>query len=145
MKTKFHQIRSSRFLGKQLSRLKMGQSYYSILTSTVSAVSLASLAFQINFLWLIMVFPFLILCTYFIGYYLDIKNVNTIDQLKSNEMTHRFLNTSDVKNQEFQLLITEMLIRALQKKDETFDTSILRERYEEYKKKWKSPDFLLKT
>ncbi|TFF89873.1 MAG: hypothetical protein EU548_05895 [Promethearchaeota archaeon] len=144
MKTKFHQIKSSRFLGKQLSRLKMGQSYYSILTSTVSAISLASLAFQINFLWLIMVFPFLILCTYLIGYYLDIKNVNTIDQLKSNEMTHRFLNTSDIKSQEFQLLITEMLIRALQK-GETFDSSVLREKYEEYKKKWKSPDFLLKT
>lgn len=144
MKEKFQKIKSSRFLGKQLSRLKMGQSYYSILTSTVSAISLVSLAFQINFLWLILVFPFLLLATYLIGYYLDIKNVNTIDRLKSNEMTHRFLNTSDIKNQEFQLMITEVLLSAISK-GESFDPESLREVYQDYKDKWKSPENLLKS
>lgn len=143
MKNTIKRLKSSQFLGKQLSRLKMGQSYYSILTSTVSAISLVSIAFQIDFLLLIMVFPVMLLITFLIGYYLDIRNVNTIDHLKSIEMTHRFLNTNDIKSQEFQLLITQMLIEAFQKGDE-FDSEKLFERYQEYKKRWRSPEEVLK-
>ena len=41
-------MKSSPFLGLQLSRLKMGQSYYAIIMSTVNASSLVSLAFALS-------------------------------------------------------------------------------------------------
>jgi hypothetical protein len=141
-KVKGSRFLKSRFLGKQLSRLKMGQSYYSILMSTINAISLVSLAFALDLIWLLLIFPPLLLITYFIGYYLDKHNINSMDSLKSNEMVHRFLNTGDIKTQEFQLLQTEILIGALQSiqqgKDYYFQT--IRQKYEEYFLKWKSPE-----
>ncbi len=87
-------VKTAQFIGKQLSRLRMGQSYYSIAVSTVSAISLISLAFKITFWTLIIIFPFLLLGAFIVGYFLDIYNINTMDTLKSNEITHRFLTTS---------------------------------------------------
>lgn len=135
-------VKTSSFIGKQLSRLKMGQSYYSLLTSTISAISLASIAFQINLWLLLLMFPIFLLITYFIGYYLDIRNINTMDTLKSNEMANRFLNTGDMKNQEFQLLLFTTLIEAIKTGDD-FDEDVLFEKYLEYKKKWESPEALI--
>ncbi len=135
---KLKTIKSSSFLGKQLSRLKMGQSYYAIITSTISAISLVSLAFQFNILFIVLLFPFLLVITFGIGYYLDIRNINSMDSLKSNEMTHRFLNTGDLKNQEFQMMQTAILVEAITKGKE-FDPAVILERYNEYRNKWKSP------
>ena len=126
-------MKTSSFLGKQLSRLKMGQSYYSLLTSTISAISLASIAFQINLWLLLLLFPVLLTITYLIGYYMDIKNINTMDRLKSNEMANRFLNTGDVKSQEFQLLLFTTLIEAL-KNEGDFDPDVLLDKYARYQK-----------
>jgi len=137
-KMKLKTIKSSSFLGKQLSRLKMGQSYYAIITSTISAISLVSLAFQFNILFIVLLFPFLLVITFGIGYYLDIRNINSMDSLKSNEMTHRFLNTGDLKNQEFQMMQTAILVEAITKGKE-FDPAVILERYNEYRNKWKSP------
>ena len=136
---KFRRIKSPSFVGKQLSRLKMGQSYYTILTSTISAISLVSLAYQIDILIAVIIFPILIILTYAIGYYLDIRDIKSIDSLKSIEMTQRFLNKGDLKNQEFLIMQTQILIEAISKGKE-FDPEVIWERYEEYKKKWKSPD-----
>ncbi len=129
-------VKSSSFLGRQLSRLKMGQSYYAIITSTISAISLASLAFQLD-LWIIFViFPVLLILTFVIGYYLDVRNIKTMDSLKSIEMTQRFLNTNDMKNQEFHIMLTTVLIEAL-KDGKDFNPETLLEKYDEYRKKWK--------
>jgi len=136
---KLKTITSSSFLGNQLSRLKMGQSYYAIITSTISAISLVSLAFQLNFLFLVLLFPFLLLITFGIGYYLDVRNINSMDSLKSNEMTHRFLNTGDLKSQDFQMMQTSILVEAITKGKE-FDPIIILERYKEYRNKWKTPE-----
>jgi len=136
---KFKRIKSSSFVGNQLSRLKMGQSYYTIITSTISAISLVSLAYNINIWIAIIIFPFLLLFTYIIGYYLDIRNIKSIDSLKSIEMTHRFLNKGDIKTQEFQIMQTMILIEAIQK-GKDFNPDIIWERYNEYKKRWESPD-----
>ena len=134
---KMKRITSSSFLGRQLSRLKMGQSYYAIITSTISAISLATLAFQLE-LWLIfLIFPMLLIITFIIGYYLDIRNIKTMDSLKSIEMAQRFLNTGDMKNQEFHIMLTTILVKAL-KEGKDFNPNKLLEEYEEYKKKWKS-------
>ncbi|KKM97559.1 hypothetical protein LCGC14_1166820 [marine sediment metagenome] len=135
---KIKRIKSSSFLGKQLSRLRMGQSYYTIITSTISAIALVSLAFHINIWITILTFPLLLVITFAIGYYLDIRNVRSIDSLKSIEMTQRFLNKGDLKSQEFQIMQTAIIIEAI-RKGKDFDPKILWERYEEYKKKWKSP------
>jgi len=135
-------VKTAQFIGKQLSRLKMGQSYYSIVVSTVSAIALISLAFRITFWMLIVAFPFLLLGAFIIGYFLDIYNINTMDTLKSNEITHRFLTTSDMKTQEFQLLQTEIIleaIKAIQEKKK-LDPNDLLKKYDNYYRKWKSPD-----
>ncbi len=141
-KVKGSRFLKSRFLGKQLSRLKMGQSYYSILMSTINAISLVSLAFALDLIWLLLIFPPLLLITYFIGYYLDTHNINSMDSLKSNEMVHRFLNTGDLKTQEFQLLQTEILIGALQsiQQGKDYDFQTIRQKYEAYFLKWKPPE-----
>ncbi|GAG74366.1 unnamed protein product, partial [marine sediment metagenome] len=44
-------VKSAHFIGRQLSRLKLGQSYYAIVVSSVSAISLISLAFEIT-IWM---------------------------------------------------------------------------------------------
>ena len=135
-------VRTAQFIGKQLSRLKMGQSYYSIAVSTVSAISLISLAFRITFWMLIIVFPILLFGAFIIGYFLDIYNINTMDILKSNEITHRFLTTADIKSQEFQLLQTEIILDAIKaiQENKKLDPTDLLNKYDNYYRKWKSPD-----
>jgi len=138
-------VKTAQFIGKQLSRLKAGQSYYSIVVSTVSAISLISLAFKITFWMLIIAFPILLLFAYTIGYFMDVYNINTMDTLKSNEIAQRFLTTSDLKNQEFQLLQTEIILKAIQaiQEGKTLDPKDLLKKYQSYYKKWKSPEPLV--
>jgi len=134
-------VKSAHFIGRQLSRLKLGQSYYSIVVSTVSAISLISLAFEISFWMLLLTFPVLLLGTFIIGYFMDIYNINTMDKLKANEIGNRYLTTSDLKNQEFQLLQTEIVLEALKaiQEDRQLDTKDLLKKYDLYFRKWKSP------
>ena len=134
-------VKSAHFIGRQLSRLKMGQSYYAIAVSSVSAISLISLAFEISFWMLIVIFPVLLLGTFVIGYFMDIYNINTMDKLKANEIGNRFLTTSDLKNQEFQLLQTEIVLEALKaiQEERQLDPQDLLKKYDLYFRKWKSP------
>jgi len=134
-------VRSAHFIGKQLSRLKLGQSYYSIVVSTVSAISLISLAFNITIWMLIIIFPILLLGAFIIGYFMDIFNINTMDNLKSNEVGNRYLTTSDLKSQEFQLLQTEIILEALKavQENDQLDPKDLLRKYDLYFRKWKSP------
>jgi len=138
-------VKTAQFIGKQLSRLKLGQSYYSIAVSTVSAISLISLAFRIEFWMIAIAFPILLFFAYVIGYFLDIYNINTMDTLKSNEITQRFLTTSDLKNQEFQLLQTEILLEAVKAINDgkQLEPRKLLKKYEDYYEKWKSPEPLI--
>ena len=134
-------VKSAHFIGRQLSRLKLGQSYYSIAVSTVSAISLISLAFEITIWMLIIFFPVLLLLTFIIGYFMDIYNINTMDKLKSDEVGNRYLTTGDKKTQEFQLLQTEIVIEALKaiQEDRQLDPKDLLKKYDLYVKKWESP------
>ncbi len=134
-------VKSAHFIGRQLSRLKLGQSYYAIAVSSVSAISLISLAFEISFWMLIVIFPVLLLGTFVIGYFMDIYNINTMDKLKANEIGNRFLTTSDLKNQEFQLLQTEIVLEALKaiQEERQLDPKDLLKKYDLYFRKWKSP------
>ena len=134
-------VKSAHFIGRQLSRLKMGQSYYSIAVTTVSAISLISLAFEISFWMLILAFPVLLLGAFVIGYFMDIYNINTMDSLKANEIGHRYLTTSDLKSQEFQLLQTEIVLEALKaiQEKQQLDPKDLLKKYDLYFRKWKAP------
>ncbi len=132
-------FRDSKFIGQQLSRLKMGQSYYTLLMSTITAVMTIKFVYpNIQLEWLIAGIPVALLGTFYLGYYMDQHNINSLDVLKSNEMTHRFLNTGDMKNQEFQLLQTRLMFEAIKalKNDEDLDVNIIREKYQEYVDKW---------
>ena len=134
-------VKSAHFIGRQLSRLKLGQSYYAIVVSSVSAISLISLAFEITIWLLIFIFPILLLSTFVIGYFMDIYNINTMDKLKANEIGNRYLTTSDIKGQEFQLLQTEIVLEALKAIQEKrqLDPKDLLKKYDLYFRKWKSP------
>ena len=134
-------VKSAHFIGRQLSRLKLGQSYYAIVVSSVSAISLISLAFEITIWMLILAFPILLLSTFIIGYFMDIYNINTMDKLKANEIGNRYLTTSDIKSQEFQLLQTEIVLEALKaiQEESQLDPKGLLKKYDLYLRKWKSP------
>jgi len=134
-------VKSAHFIGRQLSRLKLGQSYYSIVVSSVSAISLISLAFEISFWMLILLYPVLLIGTFVIGYFMDIYNINTMDKLKANELGNRYLTTSDLKGQEFQLLQTEIVLEALKaiQEERQLDPKDLLKKYDLYFRKWKSP------
>ena len=135
-------IFSAKFIGQQLSRLRMGQSYYSLFIASINAVMLVKIAYPvIEIEFILAIVPFLLLATVFIGYFLDRHNINSMDTLKSNEMAHRFLNTGDFKNQEFQLLQTKILLEALNslKEGKKIEFTEIEEKYNTYVKKWKPP------
>ncbi len=91
-------MKISQFIGRQLSRLKAGQTYYMIIISTITALGIVNLAFpEINIFLLILLFPCILFGAYILGYIMDKSNINTMDQLKTLEMAHRYLNTGDFK------------------------------------------------
>ena len=142
MKLSLKNIFSAKFIGQQLSRLRMGQSYYSLFIASVNAVMLVKIAYPaIEIEIILVILPFLLLATVFVGYFLDRHNINSMDTLKSNEMAHRFLNTGDFKNQEFQILQTKILLEALNslKDGKNIEFGEIEEKYDNYVKKWKSP------
>jgi len=137
----FDKIRTSNFIGKQLSRFKMGMGYYTLAMSTITAAMLLKTNYEIEIEWIIAFVPVMFLATIFLGYLLDTLNINTQDLRKSNEMTHRFLLKSDRKNQEFQLMQTRFLVEALQtlKEGKEINLNNLEEKYAQYQKEWKAP------
>ena len=135
-------FRNSNFIGTQLSRFKMGMGYYSMIMSTVSALMLIKTAYpSFQFEHIALLLPLPVFATLYIGYFMDKKNINTMDTMKSNEMAHRFLLKSDVKSQEFQLMQTKLLMTALKslKDENTVDLDSIEKKYDEYRSKWKSP------
>lgn len=135
-------IFSSKFIGKQLSRLKMGQTYYAIMVSTINAISLITIAFAFEIWLLIFLFPILLFSAFVIGYYMDVKNIITQDYSKTNEMAYRFLVTSDIKLQEFQLLLIKVVLKSLQdiQDNKPINMDYLAEEYKKYQKNWSLPD-----
>lgn len=138
--TRFKDVR---FIGRTLARFKMGMAYYAVAMSSVTAVMTFKTAFpSIDFWYIFPIVPVFIIGAVLLGYYLDTSNISTIDTRKTNETTHRFLLTSDVKAQEFQILQTQVILQALSdlnnKKD--IDVDLINQKYVEYIQKWKQPD-----
>ena len=132
----------SQFIGRQLSRIKAGQSYYMIFIGTVTAISVFSFAFQLNPWIMFMLIPSALFLVLFIGYFMDKSNVVTMDQLKTFEMTHRYLNTADMKNNEFRFLLIETLgewMKAFQE-NRPIDLGLLKKKNDKFKEKWNPPE-----
>ena len=133
----------SHFIGRQLSRLKAGQSYYSIVMVTITALGIVSMAFPtISIILLVILFPLILFGAYLIGYFLDKSNVVTTDHMKTIEMAYRYLNVSDFKANEFNLVLITVVFKwmnAIQNK-EPIDFNELKIEYDKFLKKWKSPE-----
>ena len=130
---KYKRVNKSKLIGQQFSRLRMGQTYYTMIVSTISAISLITMAFNLDVWILITVFPFILLATFGIGFFMDKKDINLEDYRKQVEMTSRKLNLNDIKTQEFNLLQTLFIVKALK---ENIDEEELFKEYENYKKRW---------
>ena len=120
----------------------MGQTYYAIAVSTISTISLIVIAFEFEIWVLLALFPILLFSAFLVGYYMDVKNVTTQDIIKTNEIAHRFLLTSDLKTQEFQLLLVKNILESFQdiQNNRQINTDHLMEEYKKYQKRWQPSD-----
>ena len=135
-------IKISHFIGRQLSRLRAGQSYYSMGMQTITALGIVFLVFtNLNTLFFILLFPIAIFGAFGIGYLMDKTNVTTMDHRKTIEMTHRYLTTADFKNNEFTKILIESIVecfKALQE-NKSIDPDIVEKKYKKFLKKWNPP------
>lgn len=140
---KLKKIKITYFIGRQLSRLKSGQSYYSIVMSTLTVLSLVSLAFpEVSIIFLIVILPAILFGTFLIGLFLDKSNIVTMDHRKSVEMQSRYLNTADFKNNDFRIFMMTTMFKWMKSGQENkpinFDD--LKEEYNKFLKKWNPPN-----
>ena len=129
----------SKFIGRQLSRLKMGQTYYMVAMQTLTAVGILKIVLpKISVLTLIG-FCFILLCgAYFVGLLLDKLDITTMDQMKTIEMTARYLNISDMKQMGFREIQTEVTLIALNSviTGEAIDVDKLMKKFNSYYERW---------
>jgi len=135
-------MKISPFIGRQLSRLKMGIIYFTIGMTTFTAIGVLKIALpEINF-WLIVLGVILVfLGTFFLGYLMDITNVNTMDYQKTVEMSHRYLTVLDEKNNDFRMFQMKVMgewIDAVQE-NRPVDKGMLDREYKKFLKKWSPP------
>lgn len=133
----------SQFIGRQLSRLKAGQTYYMIAVSTMTALGILNIAFpSIDFWIFIILFPIVLFGAYLMGYFLDKSNVLTMDQQKTIEMTHRYLNTADLKEYEFWFVIITAIFKWIEsiQKEKPINFEELKNEYDKFFKKWSPPE-----
>jgi hypothetical protein len=123
------------FFGRQLSRLRLGQGYYQLIISTISAISLLSLAYKLTIELMIILFPVFFVGSFFLGYLLDRMNISAIDYRKTAEISGRFLNNLDLKNFDMRMIQVEANARAIQ--DPAFNVGkFMEEKKAEFRKKW---------
>ena len=139
----FKKIKISQFIGRQISRLKAGQSLYMIIISTFTALGILNIAFPEIDTWMMFtLFPLLFLGTFLIGYIMDKGNVTTMDYQKSIEMTQRYLTILDFKNNDFRMLQMEVLFEWMNslKENKPLNLDILKEKYKVFLRKWNQPE-----
>jgi len=132
-------IKTQQFIGRQLSRLKAGQSFYTIIIQTITALGIIKIALpEIDFWTLMVLFPVAISGAFMIGYFMDKGNVVTADHMKTLEMYHRYLSVADLKVFEFGLLQMDTMFewfKSLQE-NKSLDADILKKKWKEYLIKW---------
>ena len=133
-------MKLSRFIGKQLSRLKAGQSYYMIIISTITALGVLKVAFPDIEGWIIFaLFPVALFGAFVLGYIMDKSNVVAMDHIKSVEMSYRYLSLADFKLFGFYKVMMKTMfksIKAVQAGEPfDFDTEFDKE-FKKYIKEW---------
>jgi len=135
----FKKIKLSQFIGRQLSRLKMGQVYYVMGMYSITAVGILKVAFPQISIWTFILFiPFMFVGAFLIGFIADRSNVTTMDYQKTIEMTNRYLTILDFKNNDFRILQMETMFEWIKslKENKPLDKNILNEKYKEFLNKW---------
>lgn len=127
-------MKGSNFIGKQISRFKIGLVYLTTITSTITAVSVFKIALNLPDWLLFALLPFFILMGFGLGYFFDKTDIITSDYRKSIEMSHRQLNTQDKKQQYFYLALFDFIIDSFLQAPEELKKE-LRKKYKEYQKK----------
>ena len=127
------------FIGRQLARLKMGQNYYMIIISTITALGIVNIAFPEIDTWVIFaLFPIALLSAFFVGYFMDKSNITATDHMKTLEMTSRYINTADLKSYEFWLVIMEVIFKWMTSIQDgnPLNRDEIRKEYIKFLKKW---------
>lgn len=141
IKETFKKMFRAEFIGIQLSRFRNALVYLMMMTSLTSTIALVKLALPaLEFETVIIAFGIpIIIITYIIGYYADKTNIITSDALKTNELGQRYLNTSDRKTQEFQIIQTKIIIESINSLTQNKKIDLkkkLQNELEIYVKKW---------
>ena len=127
------------FIGRQLSRLKAGQTYYSMAMYSITAIGILKIAFPRISIWSFMfLIPIMFFSSIFIGYITDKTSITTVGFQKSIEMNHRFLNKADIKHNEFFILQMEVFFEWIKsiKENEPLDSNLLETKVKAYNDKW---------
>ena len=119
----------SKWIGRQLSRIKAGQLYIMIMLTAINALSLISLSFQIKAGWAMLFLPVLIIATLLLGYMLDHAGIFSEDSNKSIEMTYRILTIGERRNFDF--------LKTLAKAIAPDKADIIEREYDAYQERWK--------
>ena len=137
-------IKISQFIGRQLSRLKIGQGYYAMGMSSIATIGILKIAFpQISiwsFLWILI--PIMFGGTFALGYIMDKSNVITMDYNKSIEMTQRYLTKLDLKVIDFQTVQMKCFFewfKAIQD-NKPLDFEIFEKEYKKFLKRYSPPE-----
>lgn len=133
----------AQFIGRQLSRLKAGQSYYMMFMATLTAVGVLKWALPKIDFWLLISLCFVALGgALILGYLMDKTNVITLDHRKTIEMTHRYLTTADFKNNAFRIIMTKAIFRWMKsiQEDKPLDSDEFEKDLKEFLKGWSPPE-----
>lgn len=132
-------IKFSRFIGRQLARLKAGQSYYMMFMQTLTALGVLKWAFpEINFWRLIVLCIGALVGATIFGYIMDRSNITTMDHIKTMEMTYRYINVPDLKVFGFHAAMTEAMFEGMKAYQEgkPVDPNIVKEAYKKWIEEW---------
>ena len=129
----------SEFVGRQLSRLKMGLIYYTMIMGTFTALSVVKMAFPDLSTWVVFALsPLAFVGAFLVGYIMDKSNVITSDYQKTLDMQHRYMNITDRKNNDFRMVMMkgmESWFKSIQ--DGTpINSDVLDEKNKKFLEKW---------
>ncbi|KKM92295.1 hypothetical protein LCGC14_1219830 [marine sediment metagenome] len=132
-------LKTSQFIGRQLSRMKVGMSYVLLFVSTLTAISVLNIAFPEIETWIVfMLLPVVMFGSIFLGYIMDKSNITATDHMKTLEMTSRYINTADLKSYEFWMVIMKVFFKWMTSIQEgkPLDKDEIKKKYVKFLKKW---------
>lgn len=124
------------FIGRQISRTKLTAVLYTMVMSTITALGVIGLYLNIPSIVLLIGGVIIGLISFAIfGYILDKSDISTADFKNTIDISHRYVNTQDLKNQEFYLCLFKTLATWF-----NLDITVLEKNYKKYLKKWSKND-----